>query len=95
MWKVHLSRWVNHHVFGGKPDQMISSRVYVEHHVRWERVIDTCFYYSRGQRQHCRATYLWESRYEAKKRHQPPQGKTQPPEACKNGMAAVPERSGP
>lgn len=57
MWKVHLSRWINYWLLNGKPDQMISSRVYVEHHVRWERVIDKIFFW---QYRHCRMSFMWE-----------------------------------
>lgn len=57
MWKVYLSRWVNYYLLGGKPNQMISSRVYIEHHVRCERFINRLFFW---QDNHCRQSYIWE-----------------------------------
>lgn len=59
MWKVYLSRWVNYRLLGGRPDQMISSRCYVEHHPRAERFINNLFFW---QDNHCKRTFLWEVR---------------------------------
>lgn len=61
MWKVYLSRLVNRYLFGGKPNQMVSSRCYVEHHPRAEKLINSIFFW---QENHCRETFLWEVMHE-------------------------------
>lgn len=91
MWKVYLSRWINHRLLGGKPNQMISSRVYVEHHITWERRIDCLFFW---HCRHCRRSFLWEAHYEAeKKRTEKAQGEAQPAPSGAHGLAHIPERS--
>jgi hypothetical protein len=62
MWKVHLSRFINRYLLGGRPKQMISSRCYSEHHPRAERFINSLFWW---QDNHCKRTFLWEVRHEA------------------------------
>ncbi len=61
MWKVYISRFANRHLLRGKPNQMISSRCYVEHHPRVERFINRLFWW---QPNHCRQSFLWEKCYE-------------------------------
>lgn len=68
MWKVYISRWVNFYLLRGRRDQMVSSRAYVEHHVWAEKLINQIFLTLRGEKNHCRTTYLWEKRYEANKK---------------------------
>lgn len=63
MWRVYLSRWANHHVFRGHPDQMLSSRVHEEDHLIAKIAIDTVFLIVRQERRHCEKTARWESRF--------------------------------
>lgn len=60
MWKVYLSRWANYYLLGGKPNQMVSSRAYVEHWPKTERIINGIFFW---QHNHCQRSFLWEMRY--------------------------------
>lgn len=57
MWKVHLSRWVNRRLLGGKPDQMLSSRAYCEHWPQVERLINALIFW---HHQHCKQSFWWE-----------------------------------
>lgn len=61
MWKVYISRWVNYHLLGGKPNQMVSSRAYVEHWPRTECFINRLFFW---QDNHCRQSFIWEVIFE-------------------------------
>lgn len=61
MRRVRFSRWLNS-LLGGRPDQMISSRVHEEDLYFWCLTIDWWFYVLRRERQHCRASSLWERR---------------------------------
>lgn len=91
MWKVYLSRWINHWLFAGKSDQMLSSRMHVECHP-CERVIDVIFFW---HTRHCRRSYLWEVQHEAaQKRHQAAQGETQPTQTVPDGMASLSQTGG-
>lgn len=62
MWKVYLSRALNFYLLGGKKNQMLSSRAYVEHWIVCEKVINALFFW---HEQHCRRAFLWEVKYEA------------------------------
>ena len=61
MWKVHLSRWINHRIFAGKPDQMLSSRLHIENHPA-ERIVDLIFFW---HIKHCKRSHIWEVRHNA------------------------------
>lgn len=61
MWKVYLSRFINRRFLGGRPNQMISSRCYSEHHPRAERLINRFFWW---QENHCRESFIWEVMHE-------------------------------
>jgi hypothetical protein len=41
----------------------VNARLYGGAWIPMEWFLDTCFWLTRGQKQHCRASYLWEVRY--------------------------------
>jgi len=52
MWRVHLSRLVNHHALGGKYE-MVSTRCYKEDRHFWACLINWAFFLLRGEIDHC------------------------------------------
>lgn len=60
MYRVYVSRFINHRLLNGKPDEMVSSRIYREKRYGWRLTIDLWFYWLLGQQDHCRQSYLWE-----------------------------------
>ena len=66
--RVRFSRAINRYLFKGEADQMISSRVYVEHHKRAEKLIDWYFYRTRGEKHHCKNSFIWEKANGQKKK---------------------------
>lgn len=60
MWRVIVSRWVNHNLFGGRPDEMLSSRLYREGHYGWELTINLWWYWITGTKYHCWRTHRYE-----------------------------------
>ena len=54
---VCVSRLLNT-VFGGKHDEMLSSRVYREQNRAGIFILDTIFFW---EKEHCRACYEWET----------------------------------
>lgn len=67
MNRVTISRWVNHWILRGDPNEMVSSRVYAEDRYGWVLCIDWWFYTIRGERRHCLSSYVWEKRNGKKK----------------------------
>lgn len=67
MWRVYASRWLNRELFGGQPNEMLSSRVHRENRVYAERFINCLFFWHCC---HCRQAYLWEYQHEKKTREE-------------------------
>lgn len=86
MWKVHLSRWINHRIFFGRPDQMLSSRLYEENRLIARSLVDCLFFILRGEREHCKKKAQWETA--------PTQDETQPTSPCPDGLASLPQKGG-
>ena len=63
MTRVKISRWINHRLLKGSPNEMVSSRVYREEHYGWMLYIDWWFYTLRGEKKHCFRSHIWERRY--------------------------------
>lgn len=53
MWRVRTSRWLNSRIFGGKPNQMLSTRCYLEHRYFWTLTFDWWFFLIRREQHHC------------------------------------------
>lgn len=68
MWRMKTSRWLNRHLLRGKPDEMVSSRVYREKRSVWCLILNVLFLPLNMRWGHCRNAYQWERRYEATKR---------------------------
>jgi hypothetical protein len=72
MDKVKISNTINR--IGCGDELLYCTRVYVNARIyggAWipmEKFLDTTFWLLRGQKQHCRASYLYERRHNAKKR---------------------------
>ena len=60
MYRVYISRWLNHRLFGGNPNMMISTRVYVQDRRFWVTVIDLIFWLIRGEVEHCRNCFYFD-----------------------------------
>jgi hypothetical protein len=59
--QIAASRMLNT-LFGGREDEMLSSRIHREK-IEWARaIIDRIFFW---EKEHCRASFLWEQRYMA------------------------------
>lgn len=58
MWRVYLSRWVNCHLLGGSPNEMLCTRVYRECWPAHYRIaIDLTIFWHKN---HCERCYKWE-----------------------------------
>lgn len=57
MWKVHLSKWVNCHIFGGSPNEMLSSRCMREKRITAVSWIDWLAFWHED---HCWRCYQWQ-----------------------------------
>jgi hypothetical protein len=55
--RVKVSRWINYHIFNGKCNQMLSSRVYVSHNVCAIYIIDSIFFW---QEEHCKQAFYYD-----------------------------------
>ena len=58
MWRVYISRCINFYLFGGKKNQMLSSRAFIFDKKKTELIINLLFL----DRNHCRKAYIWERR---------------------------------
>jgi hypothetical protein len=56
MWRVHLSRRINHRLFRGHQHEMLSSRIHRESW-RCEPVVNAIFFW---HNRHCERCYRWE-----------------------------------
>lgn len=60
-FQISASRMLNT-LFGGREDEMLSSRIHREK-IEWARaIIDWIFFW---EKEHCRASFVWEQRYKA------------------------------
>jgi hypothetical protein len=59
MWKVYLSRYINHWLFRGDKGEMLSARI---HREGWwcEFIINAIFFW---HNRHCERCHRWEVRY--------------------------------
>ncbi len=57
MWKVALSKWVNHHIFGGSPREMLSSRCLREKRIKAVSWLDWLAFWHDD---HCWRCYQWQ-----------------------------------
>ena len=60
MWRTKLSRSFNYYLLGGRKDETVSARVFIENHKRSERCINALFYLVRGERNHCWKSYEYD-----------------------------------
>ncbi len=67
MLRVRVSRRVNW-IFGGKKDEMLSSRLYLEDRRTLIFVVDTVFFILRKERKHCEVSCRWETQEKRRKK---------------------------
>jgi hypothetical protein len=64
MFKVNASRFINYRLLGGRENQMLSSRVYLEDRKLAEKLINFIFFW---QEEHCKMCFYSEIKSEIKR----------------------------